>query len=849
MIRVLRSHLYRSTAVNSLFKHGDYRTLSSSIHARDSSNDDQASLSKRQLFRAVNPDMKLLEHYDEINLGFLTKRRTRFAAAKRLELSPRGGNPKTEKQRRSVVSTEAIPFPFRATGKVLHSCADAVAIPKAFPGLPPEVALIGRSNVGKSTLLNALVGFDDSFIQKAIVSDKPGETKYLTFFMLGSCYRPPPPPGSEQEKLIAAFVKHNFSNSANKLSVEAEAEKKRKEKLQQLNKEGKGNEGRKNNIEGGAVDQLERESLDKLVRTPALMLVDMPGYGFAFMDETERVRCHMLCMDYLINNNERSKALKRVILLVDGRHGVKATDIMFLEDLQRHLVHKLNDPSHASITKLNTSSRGISTRSVVVPEFAPGTDEFIEKLTAKQMKLLSSHLGWKLQIVMTKCDLVDRMELCRRVTETEASVHEKLPPMFRSMLLPTLALSSKQCRGVEQLQRDLAGLVPAKWDGAAAMNIQLKEAALAAAKKAARKASNKPAHQKHISGATRAASILDEFAPEPIKSDKKQERAWGDALLSKPRKTTLNSAERKELAKTMKAKDKLLRPGSPWDRGGQNPFLDEQELAAREELDAARKGRRTLGAGRGLLGPGSDGGGRSGDEYEDESPAIARARKVFQAVQDFEDARSGGRGSSGSGGSGGSSSNKVVSRESRKARRAAANAMAAGAKEPLARHLPRRSAAERRNDRDFSKALRAFADEDDGEFDGLLNDFEGDGEDEDDQEAWDGSDGARRRAGGGRLVHGNDYKDDDLGDDDFGDALEMDEDDYQRQLRDSMTDQAPGAKRRRIVVSRRRSAAEMKGTVAGVAAAGRFNKMNNRDIAYKPSSTPWTRNSSSKKKK
>lgn len=43
-------------------------------------------------------------------------------------------------------------------------------------GPVPEVAVLGRSNVGKSTLLNAILGYTPSHVQKAAVSNKPGMT-------------------------------------------------------------------------------------------------------------------------------------------------------------------------------------------------------------------------------------------------------------------------------------------------------------------------------------------------------------------------------------------------------------------------------------------------------------------------------------------------------------------------------------------------------------------------------------------------------------------------------------------------------------------------------------------------
>jgi len=100
----------------------------------------------------------------------------------------------------------------------------------------PEVALAGRSNVGKSSLLNALTGRKNL----ARVSVTPGRTQQLNFFALGGC----------------------------------------------------------------------------------LMLVDLPGYGFAQAQKRKIANWTKLIEQYL-----RGRAgLRRVLLLIDARHGIKAAD-------------------------------------------------------------------------------------------------------------------------------------------------------------------------------------------------------------------------------------------------------------------------------------------------------------------------------------------------------------------------------------------------------------------------------------------------------------------------------------------------------------------------------------------
>ena len=122
----------------------------------------------------------------------------------------------------------------------------------------PEIAFAGRSNVGKSSLLNALTNRKGL----ARTSNTPGRTQELNFFDVG--------------------------------------------------------------------DPLQ------------LRLVDMPGYGFAEAPKDLVKRWKHLVNDYL----RRRSALKRALVLVDSRHGLK--------DVDREMMRMLDDAAvsyHVVLTK------------------------------------------------------------------------------------------------------------------------------------------------------------------------------------------------------------------------------------------------------------------------------------------------------------------------------------------------------------------------------------------------------------------------------------------------------------------------------------------------------------------
>ena len=144
---------------------------------------------------------------------------------------------------------------FAGPVEFLKSAPDLRFIPEADL---PEIAFAGRSNVGKSSLLNALT----SRKGLARTSNTPGRTQELNFFLVGD--------------------------------------------------------------------------------PPQLRLVDMPGYGFAEAPKDMVRRWKRVVNDFLRGRS----SLKRALVLVDSRHGLK--------DVDREMMEMLDDAAvgyHLVLTK------------------------------------------------------------------------------------------------------------------------------------------------------------------------------------------------------------------------------------------------------------------------------------------------------------------------------------------------------------------------------------------------------------------------------------------------------------------------------------------------------------------
>ncbi|KAJ2649185.1 hypothetical protein IWW42_003846 [Coemansia sp. RSA 1085] len=235
-------------------------------------------VSNRQLFAQLQPDQKIMDKLDMLQLG--REKQGRFVRKKWFRYEE------------PEVNLPHISF------------FAGAQTPKSFPEQSlPEVGFVGRSNVGKSSLINRLCGS-----AAARTSDKPGLTQQVNFYVAGRDFH----------------------------------------------------------------------------------LVDMPGYGFAYAKEEATLKWPSLIESCI---RER-KTLRRVMLLLDARHGIKANDREFMEMLDR----------------TNT----------------------------------------KFQIVLTKCDLVHRIDLAKRHRLIAMQTAKS-----RNCIPRVMMVSARSTAGLNELRKEI----------------------------------------------------------------------------------------------------------------------------------------------------------------------------------------------------------------------------------------------------------------------------------------------------------------------------------------------------------------------------------------------------------
>jgi GTP-binding protein len=171
---------------------------------------------------------------------------------------------------------------FSREARFVAGVTTAAALPG---GALPEIAFAGRSNVGKSSLVNALTGRRTL----ARTSNTPGRTRQINFFDLDA----------------------------------------------------------------------------------RLMLVDLPGYGYAEAPKAEVTRWTTLLRSYLRSRG----ALRRVCLLIDSRHGIKDVDhplMLMLDDAgvsYQIVLTKTDKLGPSELTLIGERTRAaVATRAAAHPE-------------------------------------------------------------------------------------------------------------------------------------------------------------------------------------------------------------------------------------------------------------------------------------------------------------------------------------------------------------------------------------------------------------------------------------------------------------------------------------------------
>ena len=165
----------------------------------------------------------------------------------------------------------------------------------------PEYAFIGRSNVGKSSLINMLCNYD----KLAKTSSAPGKTQMINHFEIFSSL-----PAKDEN---SPAPKTSSKSTAYKPPVAGDA------------------------------------------GSSQWYIVDLPGYGFAKVSQTSRRRWEQMIENYL----RKRENLTMVFVLIDSRHSPQKNDLEFLDQLR-----KWDVPFSIIFTKTDKETQSVVSKNI-----------------------------------------------------------------------------------------------------------------------------------------------------------------------------------------------------------------------------------------------------------------------------------------------------------------------------------------------------------------------------------------------------------------------------------------------------------------------------------------------------
>ncbi|MGX3043676.1 GTP-binding protein [Helicobacter sp. T3_23-1056] len=186
--------------------------------------------------------------------------------------------------------------------KYSNFLTSASSVKNAPPPLHSEVAILGRSNVGKSTLINEIL---ESNLAKS--SSTPGKTKLINFF------------ATQWIKTDSSLKSSDKQEEIFSSSVEVDSKK-----LDSKEVDSKEADSKKVDFKKG--DSKEVDSQISL----EFLLIDLPGIGYAKVSKEELKAWQKNLWDFISTR----KSIKLFLHLIDSRHTALAIDSMLEKSIK-----------------------------------------------------------------------------------------------------------------------------------------------------------------------------------------------------------------------------------------------------------------------------------------------------------------------------------------------------------------------------------------------------------------------------------------------------------------------------------------------------------------------------------